>query len=304
MTDPKRWCDDPQALSEMEKRVLLADAHFGPPQVAQSEVWTNLAAGLGAGVTGAISGAIDHGAATPNGSESLAASGTAVGGGTGGSALRLATVVKSALVGVGIGASVAAVNHYLPSRAGASSPWSGSFPQASSMVRTTDADRPSASSSFGSAARLHGEHRSDRKQTGGEHPGDEAPFDEQVATPPARVIEPGTSSDQRSPSSVGLNSMAAPAAAPAPPNAREESQLISSARTALRGGDAAGALQLLDRVERRYPRGVLVQEREALRVEALAALGRTAEARAHADAFVRAYPKSPHLARVKSCTAE
>jgi hypothetical protein len=278
MTDPKRWCDEPQALFQTEQRVLMADARLGPPHGAKSEVWTNLLAGLGAGATGAVSGAISHGATTPNGSESLVTGGAAAGGGTVGSALHWAIIVKSALVVTGIGACVAVVSHYATSRAGTSSPWSGGSPQSSAV-----------------AVQNH------RNASPGIEP---AAFDEQAAVPSGRVAEPDTGGVERLPSSARLNQVAAPVAASAAPNAREESQLIGAARTALRGGDTTGALQLLDRAQRRYPRGVLVQEREALLIEALAAVGRTAEARARADAFVRAYPKSPHAARVKSCTAE
>ena len=83
-------------------------------------------------------------------------------------------------------------------------------------------------------------------------------------------------------------------------DAREESQLVGSARAMLRAGNATVALQLLDRATSRYPQGVLVQEREALRVEALTALGRTGEALTRAQAFMAAYPKSPHLRRIKA----
>lgn len=83
-------------------------------------------------------------------------------------------------------------------------------------------------------------------------------------------------------------------------NAREESQLVSSARSLLRAGNAAAALQLLEHAASRFHPGILLQEREALCVEALAALGRTSEANTHAEAFITAYPKSPYASRVKS----
>jgi outer membrane protein assembly factor BamD (BamD/ComL family) len=81
-------------------------------------------------------------------------------------------------------------------------------------------------------------------------------------------------------------------------NAREESQLVGSARSMLRAGNATVALQLLELATARFPAGILIQEREALRIEALTALGRTSEARARAESFVKAYPKSPHVSRV------
>jgi hypothetical protein len=106
----------------------------------------------------------------------------------------------------------------------------------------------------------------------------------------------------RSAPNARMRSEAAPVVAPLSPDAREESQVVGRARGALRSGDAARALQLLELAERRYPQGVLNQEREALRIEALAGLGQTAQARARANAFLRAYPTSPYASRVKSRT--
>jgi hypothetical protein len=53
----------------------------------------------------------------------------------------------------------------------------------------------------------------------------------------------------------------------------------------------------------RYPHGILDQEREALRIEALVALGRMDEARSRARAFEAAYPGSPHRARIAHALA-
>jgi hypothetical protein len=43
----------------------------------------------------------------------------------------------------------------------------------------------------------------------------------------------------------------------------------------------------------------LLQEREALTIEALARTGRRAEANRRAEAFLRAFPGSPHAAAVR-----
>ncbi|MFO0761930.1 MAG: hypothetical protein U0359_36155, partial [Byssovorax sp.] len=79
---------------------------------------------------------------------------------------------------------------------------------------------------------------------------------------------------------------------------REESRRLSEARDALRRGDAAGALALLDEMRRKFPQGTLAQERETLAVEALTRSGRTDEAKARAASFKDAYPESPHGVRV------
>jgi hypothetical protein len=85
---------------------------------------------------------------------------------------------------------------------------------------------------------------------------------------------------------------------------REESAMILEARSVLRGGDPARAFTLLDAARARFPAGILVQEREALTIEALVRAGQRALARKRADAFLRDYPKIPHAADVRSVVAE
>ena len=81
---------------------------------------------------------------------------------------------------------------------------------------------------------------------------------------------------------------------------REESALVIRARDAVRQGRANEAIGLLDSARGRFSDGVLAQEREALSVEALSGSGRATEAQSRAKAFLAAYPKSPHAARMKS----
>jgi hypothetical protein len=80
---------------------------------------------------------------------------------------------------------------------------------------------------------------------------------------------------------------------------REESLAVLEARSALRSGDAARCLALLEQARVRFPRGGLGQEREALTIEALAKTGQSAVARRRAEAFLRAHPKSPYVADVR-----
>ena len=96
---------------------------------------------------------------------------------------------------------------------------------------------------------------------------------------------------------------AAGPATPAPSPAtrlREETTLIRDARQALRAGDAARALRVLDECRRLFPAGVLQQERERLAIEALSKDGRAAEASARATAFLRKYPDSPHAGEIRA----
>ena len=101
-------------------------------------------------------------------------------------------------------------------------------------------------------------------------------------------------------------------ACPAPAAAREptrhaardtllgESKLLSAARADFVRGDLRGAQRALDRLVRTYPRGVLVQEREVLRIDVLFANGKVEQARRRARAFVAAHPGSPHAAALRN----
>ena len=79
----------------------------------------------------------------------------------------------------------------------------------------------------------------------------------------------------------------------------DEARLVHDGVRALHEGQAACALSLLDTHARFYPHGVLAEERDAERAMALAELGRMAEARGVAAAFLRAYPTSPLGARLR-----
>ncbi|MES1182911.1 MAG: hypothetical protein ABUL60_03800 [Myxococcales bacterium] len=78
-----------------------------------------------------------------------------------------------------------------------------------------------------------------------------------------------------------------------------ESQRVAEARALLRAGRASDALAALQALERDEPNGLLAQEREALSIQALAALGQRDRARQRAAAFTQRYPDSPHLAVVR-----
>jgi outer membrane protein assembly factor BamD (BamD/ComL family) len=78
--------------------------------------------------------------------------------------------------------------------------------------------------------------------------------------------------------------------------------LLRRARTALRDGDARGALALLDEHASRFPGGSLAEDCAAERIQVLCALGRVEDARALSSRFVAAHASSPHAAAVRgSC---
>jgi hypothetical protein len=83
---------------------------------------------------------------------------------------------------------------------------------------------------------------------------------------------------------------------------RAESQLLARARAELRQGNSAAARATLQRLQARFPKGVLHQEREVLAIEILSAQGKTAASERRARAFIKAYPGSPHSTNLRRLT--
>jgi hypothetical protein len=83
----------------------------------------------------------------------------------------------------------------------------------------------------------------------------------------------------------------------------EETRLLQAAQRELAQKRTAAALVLLDEHAAKFPRGALAQERAGARVLALCDLGRLAEARSAAAAFVRASPHSPLVPRLRASCA-
>ena len=82
-------------------------------------------------------------------------------------------------------------------------------------------------------------------------------------------------------------------AAPERSTLGDEMELVDAARAELRRGDVSSALSRLEVHAARFPSGTLAIERDALRIEALGAQGREAEARAAARHFAVAHPGAP-----------
>jgi hypothetical protein len=98
----------------------------------------------------------------------------------------------------------------------------------------------------------------------------------------------------------------APSAAPAPSKRPHmnallaESALLQTARAQLRSGALADTERTLAQLQRRFPRGVLGQERDVLRIELLRARGEHAAAERAVQSFLRSYPESPHAAQLSA----
>ena len=68
--------------------------------------------------------------------------------------------------------------------------------------------------------------------------------------------------------------------------------LLQRARAAVASGKFSSALDAITEHQKRFPAGRLREEREALRVKALAGLGRNDEARLAAKRFRERFPQS------------
>jgi hypothetical protein len=101
-----------------------------------------------------------------------------------------------------------------------------------------------------------------------------------VAPSPARVAAPASTPASSSTGRSRDTDLAA------------ERLVIERARSALARGDGQGALVPIAQHERDFARGQLVEEREALAVQALVIAGRVPEATARAARFRKAYPSS------------
>jgi hypothetical protein len=138
-------------------------------------------------------------------------------------------------------------------------------------------------------------------------PSESAPKARAAASAASAVDAPASSSASASATvTSAAPSVPAPPATPGDSKARplpasqlrEESLALLEARAALRSGDAARSLALLEQSRQRFARGALSQEREALTIQALSQSGDKAAARRRAQAFLRAHPQSPYVADV------
>ncbi|MBK8217573.1 MAG: hypothetical protein IPK71_27920 [Myxococcales bacterium] len=101
------------------------------------------------------------------------------------------------------------------------------------------------------------------------------------AVPTAQVPPSATPSATMIPTAVG--------------DLSKEQILLDTARAALARGRAEDALAAVASHAAQFPHGRLVEDREAVAVQALAAAGRTDEARARAQRFRARYPRSIYL---------
>lgn len=118
------------------------------------------------------------------------------------------------------------------------------------------------------------------------HPATPAVASAAPVAPKATDSEPAVVVDSRPPPPA-----TPPSAKSSPPAQPSEADLLEQARAAMKS-DPGRALQRANEHAARYPRGVLVQEREVIAIQALRQLGRNAEAERRATAFAKAFPGS------------
>jgi hypothetical protein len=116
-----------------------------------------------------------------------------------------------------------------------------------------------------------------------------------ITAPLVAKIEPAP--QPQSPPPVPTPPPPAPLSVPTPipsPNVPSQAELLHDAWSALSHSDAEHALELATRDARVHGSGPLSEERDALRIIALAKLGRTTEATDANTRFVAQYPNSIH----------
>jgi hypothetical protein len=79
---------------------------------------------------------------------------------------------------------------------------------------------------------------------------------------------------------------------------RDEQRILDGARAALARDDARAAFEAIERHAEQHPAGILAEERDALRLIALARAGLRDRARVHHERFRSRYPQSPLLPRI------
>lgn len=186
---------------------------------------------------------------------------------------KIAGAVLASLLGAGVAANFA--RHHAPAGLAAPPSAASLSPNAAGAAAPATAPAPAPTATTLAAA------------TPASDPTSGVP-----ASAPADPPAPRPSSRARPPAAATATSVD-------PDALREESALVARARDALHAGDPSGALATLDAARARFPRGVLVQERNVLAIEALAARGDEAAASRQAQAFLKQFPGSPLTGRVR-----
>jgi hypothetical protein len=277
MNDPKRWLDEGGGATFEERELLDAGRRAALPLPMRKRLWIGVAAGAaGLGAASEAAGAMGTAAVGKGVLAALAASTAAK------------SIVAVAIVG-GAGLGVVALRS--PS-------------QPVPIATVAHASPPlHAPQSIEAQARVP-----EAPVAPSRH---EAPVVIRGTSAAARASAPKPSSAARNagarPSAVASSANEADGRArEAPAESRvasrlaEESAAVLAIRKTLLAGDAVESLRMLDRARAAFPSGALVEEREALAVRALVASHQNELARKRGEAFMRAFPRSPHASEVRA----
>jgi hypothetical protein len=290
MTDPKRWLDEEADATFEERELLQSGREVRAPSALRKRVWLGIAAGAaGVGTTAGAAGvgatAAAAGGALPKGVAAKVAF-----------SLLSSSAAKTVMALAVVGAVAAGVVSF---RLSPTAIRSATAVRSAPLVTTTVGEAPS-----------------DRMAA----PQIVEPIAEPGGVPGALspAARPRAADTTRSGSRPATLAPAAASAAPtpdedrdsrpserasesrAPSRLREESAAVLAIRKTLLSGNATEALHMLDRARADFPGGALGQEREALRVRALVESGQKDAARKRGEAFLRAFPRSPYAAEVRS----
>lgn len=119
------------------------------------------------------------------------------------------------------------------------------------------------------------------------------------AAPAMLNVDSSSPTQAEAPSSAPAEPVPVSSPSSRPPTDRlaEEVAIMSRAASDLHTGRPASALQAIAEHQRKFPSGVLAEERRSARIQALCALGRRDEASAELERLERVAPKSPTTLR-------
>jgi hypothetical protein len=265
---PKRLLDAHGGPSDVTRLLRAAQRETAPADLRRT-TWKALAAQT------ALTG-IALGSTIPAAAKGAAVVGTSGAGGSLGAGTLLSkaatfATIKSLALGVGIGGGIVATysvaTHFTE-------------PAAEQWTVPSTGSRPTASQ------------RAQRPPKKREIPALQAPTPETPSEEP--TISTATNTADVSNSTNVVPRQASPGTADA---IRSEARRVSEARTLVRSGKGVDALRKLEELDVAFPAGVLRQERDALRIDALFLTGRSLEAQTLARRFSTRYPESPLAAR-------
>lgn len=271
----KRWLDE-LPLESAERTLLLAGKSAHPPSGTADANWQALCVALSA-----PAGLATGGSAAYSASVKAASSGIVSKAGAGG--LLSAATLKSFAVGVALGVGVSGTSVVVSRvtrpderpRVAVNPKLKAPEPRATAPHPTTAAAPAEASGAAAPSSSALGE-TSSLPSEDGPHATSSAPTHLETPTPVPTASSP-----------LGDTSLS------------EQARELAVVKRLL---DAGAATQALRRLEASFGAGTLstlVEERDALYVQALSQGGRRSEASAAAQRFIDRYPRSPYLAMMR-----